>query len=338
MEPPIAAVFGCSSSRLTKDERAFFKKVKPFGLILFERNCINPEQVVALINEFKEITGRLESPVFVDQEGGRVTRLKPPDWRHPPKAFEFATLLKSKGQKLAKWAIKTNYRLIADELRVLGIQINCAPILDIPIIGADPVIGDRALGDNLETIELLAKGVCEGLMEGGILPVIKHVPGHGRSLVDSHKALPIVHAHLEDLKLTDFEIFKQLNHIPLAMTAHVIYTAIDKAKPATLSRKVIQEVIREYIEYDGLLLTDDLSMDALRGELGTRAQFALASGCDLVLHCNGKLDEMVSISEGVTLVSENAWRRWEHAKSFIRQPSKFNTVKELERLGAVMSI
>ncbi|MBH89724.1 MAG: beta-N-acetylhexosaminidase [Magnetovibrio sp.] len=314
ISPPLAVIFGCSGTVLSDEEWRFFSEVNPFGFILFQRNCNKPEQVKALVSSLRIAVQRPNAPVLIDQEGGRVQRLKPPYWREIPAASCFAELY-NKDQRNALKAARLNSFLIAHELLELGIDVNCAPVLDLPQPEADLIIGDRAYGNDVNKISALAMATCEGFLEGGVLPVIKHIPGHGRANVDSHKALPLVDVNLDSLITSDFVPFKNLNFMPWAMTAHVLYQQIDRDYPATLSKKVIQ-LIRNHIGFEGLLLSDDLSMEALDGSLKHRTVGALAAGCDVVLHCNGQMDEMVQVVSGGLPLSDQAKKRVENAENF----------------------
>lgn len=289
---PAAVIFGCAGPALAAAERDFFRDTDPLGFILFQRNCETPAQVRRLVTELREAVGRADAPVLIDQEGGRVARLKPPHWAAYPSAAEIAAL----GGERAREATWAGARLIADDLGALGITVDCVPVLDIPVNGADKVIGDRAYGLSPDVVTRLGRAAAEGLLAGGVLPVIKHLPGHGRALVDSHHGLPRVAASRTVLEASDFAPFRALAHLPLGMTAHLVYEAIDPDRPATLSPVVIGEVIRASIGFDGLLLTDDLSMRALGGSFAARARGALDAGCDVVLHCNGEPGEMTEIA------------------------------------------
>ena len=252
------AIFGLSGPALTAAERAFFTEVNPLGFILFTRNCREPAQLRALTDSLRDLTGRADTPILIDQEGGRVTRLGPPHWRKPPAAAGFARLAEVDVQA-GVHAIKLNARLIADDLHRLGINVDCMPVLDLPQPDAHPIIGDRALGHEPAGIARLGRATCVGLIEGGVLPVIKHIPGHGRATADSHEALPRVDTPLLELKMSDFAPFRTLGDMPLAMTAHVVYTAIDPNNAATVSPVLIDSIIREHIGFDGLLMSDDIS-------------------------------------------------------------------------------
>ncbi len=314
---PLAVIFGCSGTVLNNEERSFFSDTQPLGFILFQRNCENPEQVRELVDSLRDCVGRENAPVLIDQEGGRVQRLKPPRWRAAPAASLFASLY-DHDSDLAIEAVRLNARLIAHELSDLGISVNCAPVIDLPQSGADPIIGDRALGNDPRTIATLAAAACEGFLSGGVLPVIKHIPGHGRADVDSHKALPRVDADLETLSQSDFAPFCALNDMPWAMTAHVLYTALDADEPATLSADVIK-LIRNDIGFDGVLVSDDLSMKALDGSYKFRTAKALASGCDVVLHCNGDMAEMAGIVAGCSPLSDRSLARIERGEEMRQQ-------------------
>lgn len=325
---PRAVVFGCAGPRLSAEEAAFFRASDPLGFILFARNCERPDQVRALVRALRGSVDRSDAPVLIDQEGGRVARLGPPHWRKAPAQGVFAELARS-DRAAARHAARLNARLLAAELDGLGITVNCLPVLDLPRAGAHAIIGDRALGNDPETIAELGRAVCEGLLEGGVLPVVKHIPGHGRARADSHVALPVVEAPADDLRASDFRPFAALRDAPLAMTAHVVYAAFDPMLPATLSRTVVAGVIRGEIGFDGLLVSDDLSMGALGGTLKARAEAALSAGCDLVLHCNGRLAEMAQVAAAVGPLGGEAERRLARAQRRIEKPSPID-FKSLE--------
>ena len=297
---------------------------------------MTPEQVRALTSEMRELTGRDDTPILIDQEGGRVARLKPPQWREHPPAGMLASLA-SRNLEQARQAVYVNARLIADMLNGLGINVNCAPLLDVPATNAHSIIGDRAFGDDVETIVTLGDAMAQGLMDGGIQPVIKHIPGHGRAMVDSHEELPTVDAPLKQLEQVDFVPFQRLAHLPYGMTAHVLYTALDKEEVATLSPVVIQ-LIRQVIGFDGLLMSDDLSMKALGGSFGERTRKTLKAGCDLVLHCNGDMAEMHGIAEALSPMSEAAARRMAkiHASRLMVKP--FDVAEAEHRLNEAVAV
>ncbi len=297
-QAPLAAVFGLQGLTLTEAERAFFKNVRPAGYILFARNINNPEQVTALVGDLRSISPEFEAFVLIDQEGGRVQRLKPPYWRHAPASGEFEPLHAADPAK-AEAMVRLNIQLIGEELKALGIDVDCAPVADVPVPGAHDIIGDRAFSKDPAIAGRLGAAVCEGLWDAGVLPVIKHIPGHGRAMSDSHLELPVVTAGLDDLRASDFVPFKQLSKLPglmFAMTAHVVYTAIDPRNPATTSAKVISEIIRGEIGFKGVLISDDLGMKALAGPFDARADAARAAGCDLMLHCDGNLADMEAVA------------------------------------------
>jgi beta-N-acetylhexosaminidase len=320
---PFAVILGCSGERLTASERDFFAAADPVGFILFRRNCSSPSQVRDLVGSLRGCIGRDDAPVLIDQEGGRVARLRPPHWRRYPSAARLASLPDSS----AATAARLGARLIADDLARLGITVDCLPVLDVPAVGADPVIGDRAYGSDPERVARLAGAVCAGLLEGAVLPVLKHIPGHGRARVDSHQACPLVETSYKELANTDFAPFRALAAMPWAMTAHIVYSAIDPRAPATLSPRVVTEVIRGEIGFDGVLVSDDLSMRALGGGLGERTRLALTAGCDLALHCNGDPGEMEEVVAAARPISQltaarlsrsEAMRRGSATKAFDR--------------------
>ncbi len=325
-----SAIFGLESHTLTEEEKRFFSEVNPLGFILFTRNCESPDQVKSLVKSLRELLQREDVLILIDQEGGRVARLKPPHWRKfPPAGFfaEIADISIGKG----KQTVYANARLIARELYGLGINVDCAPLADVPVRNAHDIIGDRAFGDDPHQVSILASAMAAGLLEGGVLPVLKHIPGHGRARADSHESLPIVEESLAELQRSDFIPFKALAHLPLGMTAHILYTAIDSERPATLSPKAI-DLIRREIGFDGLLMSDDLSMKALSGNLDNVTRMSLAAGCDIVLHCNGKMDEMRKIAGALTFLEGKTERRFEHALAQLKKPGKFDYM-EAERLA-----
>jgi beta-N-acetylhexosaminidase len=305
---PKAAVVGCAGPTLTDDERRLFREADPLGFILFARNCVDPAQLRALVTELRATVERDDMLVLIDQEGGRVARLGPPHWRKAPPASEFAVMYRT-DKRAAIAAARLSARLMADELAAAGINVDCAPVLDVPVGGADPIIGDRAFGDEPEPVAVLGRAVWDGLRDRGVLPVIKHIPGHGRARADSHKTLPVVETARGELSRTDFVPFRALADAPCAMTAHVVYADIDAAAPATLSRTVIGEVIRGEIGFDGLLFSDDIAMGALSGPLGVRARDCLAAGCDIALHCSGLIEETRAVLEATPPLTNNSSAR-----------------------------
>lgn len=330
-----AAIYGCSSGTLTADERAFFLDAEPWGFILFQRNCESPEQVRALTSSMRELLGRADAPILIDQEGGRVQRLKPPLWRAAPPAKVFGALY-AKDPGGAIEGLRLNYALIAAELVELGINVDCLPVLDIPEPGAHDVIGDRAFGDDPGQVAALGRLACESLMKGGVLPVIKHIPGHGRARADSHMALPVVEALADQLEAIDFAPFKALKDMPLGMTAHVVYTAFDKSNPATTSPVMIQ-LIRERIGFDGLLMSDDLSMNALSGTMDVRTKRLIKAGCDVVLHCNGDLAEMAAVASEVPVLAGVSAVRAQAALARLKKPQPFDVAEAKTRLSSILA-
>lgn len=328
---PSAVIFGCSGLVLTPEEKTFFEMVQPLGFILFARNCENPEQIKALVGALKSCVKHYQVPILIDQEGGRVARLKPPHWRAYPPAERFADMARLNPEAAAR-ACYLNARLIAHDLASLGINTDCAPVADLRLDGAHDIIGERAFGASAQEIAPLARAQANGLMEGGVIPVLKHIPGHGRALVDSHLDLPVVDADRATLE-DDFAPFKELATLPMAMTAHVRYSAIDPAEPATLSPAAIS-LIRDDIGFDGLLMTDDMSMKALTGDIGENAKRAIGAGCDIALHCNGQMDEMQAIAAHIPQISEAGWQRNERAFNIVSPPAADNrtVLAELSRL------
>ncbi|MEM9600634.1 MAG: beta-N-acetylhexosaminidase, partial [Pseudomonadota bacterium] len=292
---------------MTPDEAAFFRDADPWGFILFARNVETPDQLRRLCRNLRDAVGR-DALIFVDQEGGRVQRLRQPHWRTYPSATAYGALY-DLDRRAGRRAAFLAYRLIADDLRGVGIDADCAPVLDIPQPGADPIISDRAFGTKVNGIVDLAHAAMAGLMCGGVAPVIKHMPGHGRATVDSHLSLPRIDTDLETLSATDFEPFRQLGPAPMAMTAHIVLSYVNE-RPVTLSRQAIQTVIRDQIGYDGLLMTDDLDMKALQGNsLSAKARSALDAGCDVVLQCSGQLSDMMAVADGVRPLSGKSLER-----------------------------
>ena len=328
-------ILGCAGLELTAEERAFFRDVRPWGFILFKRNIDSPAQVRALTDSLRAVADRADVPILIDQEGGRVARLQPPHWRRYPPGRAYGTLA-GNDPLVRREVARLGARLIAHDLRALGINVDCVPVLDVPSPGAHDIIGDRAYGQTVEEVAFLGRAAAEGLIAGGVLPVIKHIPGHGRAATDSHMDLPVVDALYGDLDARDFEPFRVLSDMPMGMTAHVVYSAIDRKRPATLSRKAIRQVIRETIGFDGLLMTDDLSMKALSGDFEQRARAALAAGCDIVLHCNGDMAEMKAVVKGTRPLMGKARRRADAALARIaRSPEPFDVAEGNARLDAV---
>ncbi len=323
-----ALITGCSGLVFTHEEEAFLREFNPWGLILFQRNCQDTEQIKALVSSFRSINGRSDAPVLIDQEGGRVQRLKPPLWRQYPTARAYGEIYK-KDREGALEAVYLITRLIAEDLYDLGINVDCLPLADVPQPDADDIIGDRAYGTEPEIVEPLARGAAKGLLDGGVLPVIKHIPGHGRATADSHLELPVVKTDADKLCQIDFEPFRQLSDLPMAMTAHVVYEAYDCEQPATLSPIIIENIIRRHIGFDGLIMTDDLSMKALSGSFGARTRKAFTAGCDVALHCNGKMAEMEMIAPHVPALKAKALVRAQAALKCLIYPQNYDRDRAL---------
>jgi beta-N-acetylhexosaminidase len=330
-----AVIFGCAGLVLSREEARFFRETDPVGFILFARNLSERAQIIDLIKSLRETIGRTNAPILIDQEGGRVARLRPPQWRTCAAAARYASLYEMDPDSAVE-ASRLNGRLMGAELADLGFSVNCAPVLDLRFPGAHEVVGDRAYGATPEQAATLGRALAEGLLLAGIIPVIKHIPGHGRATIDSHFALPQVQASWRELEATDFEPFRRLRDMPWAMTAHVLFEAIDPVRPASLSPDVVGEVIRGSIGFDGLLLCDDLSMAALGGPIGARARDAIAAGCDIALHCNGKMDEMLPIAEAVPELSEMGAARLARGQARCPAPRPFDRASEEARLAALL--
>jgi beta-N-acetylhexosaminidase len=321
---------------LSADERAFFRDADPWGFIIFKRNVNAPDQLRALTESMRESVGR-EAPILVDQEGGRVQRLGPPHWpKYPPGAVYGALYDVDRKEGLrAAWL---GARLIAHDLRDVGIDVDCLPLADVPVSEADPVIGNRAYGTTAVKVATVAAAVAEGLLAGGVLPVLKHIPGHGRATADSHHALPVVATDAKTLQSTDFAAFRPLAKLPLGMTAHVVFTAIDPVAPATTSVTMVQQVIRGDIGFDGLLMSDDISMNALSGTLAERARASLAAGCDVVLHCNGSFAKRREVADACPPLSGEGKRRAGAALAMRRAPAPFDVAAAREEFAAMSAV
>jgi len=302
-----AFITGLAGTTITPDERAFLRERDPWGFIIFTRNIDTPAQVRRLTASVRDAVGR-DAPVLVDQEGGRVQRLGPPHWPTYPPGAAYGRCYDRNAAKGIR-AAYLGARLIAADLAAVGVDVDCLPIADVPVAGANSVIGDRAYGEAAEKVALLGRAVADGLLAGGVLPVLKHIPGHGRATADSHGALPIVETDRETLRTTDFAAFRPLSDLPLGMTAHIVYTAIDPIAPATTSVTLVRDVIRDWLGFRGLLMSDDISMGALSGSIEERARAAIAAGCDVVLHCNGELDEMQAVASAVPVLAGEAAAR-----------------------------
>jgi beta-N-acetylhexosaminidase len=317
-----AFITGVAGLALTDRERAFLREAQPWGLIVFRRNAASPQQLRGLVDDMRAVLGR-RAPVLIDQEGGRVQRLGPPHWPvYPPGAAYGAAYDRGPEHGLA--AARLGARLIAADLFGLGIDVDCLPLADVPVAGADPIVGDRAYGTEPRKVAAIARAIAQGLEEGGVLPVVKHMPGHGRAGADSHKKLPVVETSRAKLEATDFAAFAALTDLPMAMTAHVVFSAIDPVASATVSATIVREVIRGSIGFDGLLMSDDISMQALSGSVGERAGAAIAAGCDVVLHCNGNMDEMTDVAANVPELAGEAASRAEAALAKRKAPAPFD--------------
>jgi beta-N-acetylhexosaminidase len=313
-----AFITGFAGTELSDAERAFLREAQPWGFILFKRNIAGPPAVRALVDQVRSILGR-SAPVLIDQEGGRVQRLGPPDWPLYPPGAAYGTLYDRDRQKgLA--AAQLGARLIAADLADLHIDVDCLPIADVPVPGADQVVGDRAYGTEPGKVAAIARAVADGLAEGGVLSVLKHIPGHGRATADSHARLPVVNTQRAVLETTDFAAFRPLAGLPMAMTAHVVFTALDPVEPATVSATIVRGVIRDSIGFRGLLMSDDISMGALSGSLAERTRAAIAAGCDVVLHCNGQMPEMQAVAGEAPVLAGQALARADAALASKQPP------------------
>ena len=315
---PKAFICGCKGLALEPHERALIALHQPWGLILFKRNIDAPEQVAALVASFREIVGREDAPVLIDQEGGRVQRMGPPHWPSYPAAARFGQLVG--GHAAKSEAVLLNARIMAADLAAVGVNVNCTPVLDVPAPDSHNIVGDRAYADDPLVVASLALSVCEGMLAQGVLPVIKHIPGHGRAKADSHLELPRVSASRKELEKSDFMPFYCLANMPLGMTAHVVYEAIDPDRPATTSPLVVEKIIRGHIGFRGLLMSDDLSMKALSGDFGDRARAVFAAGVDIALHCNGDWAETEPVAMAAPVLKGKSLKRAERALKFLRKP------------------
>jgi beta-N-acetylhexosaminidase len=329
-----AFITGVAGLTLSAEERAFMRAERPWGFILFKRNIDSPAQVSALVRELRESVEQPDAPVLIDQEGGRVQRFGPPHWPVYPPGAMFGTLYDI-DRELGLTAARLSARLIADDLIDLGVTVDCLPLADVPIAGADAVIGNRAYGTDPGKVAAIARAVTEGLEQGGVLPVLKHIPGHGRATADTHFRLPVVDTSRAELERTDFAAFQPLADLPMAMTAHVVFSALDPAQPATTSATIIEQVIRGVIGFQGLLMSDDVSMNALAGSIAERTRAIVSAGCDMVLHCNGNLDEMREVARETPELSDKALERAKRALASRKVPQPFDrgaARAELDRL------
>jgi beta-N-acetylhexosaminidase len=330
-----AFITGISGPELNGEEREFIRSERPWGFILFKRNIETPAQVILLIRELRDAVGVPEAPVLIDQEGGRVQRFGPPHWPAYPAGAVFGALYDI-DPALGLTAARLTARLIAADLIETGVTVDCLPLADVPVAGADAVIGNRAYGTEPGKVAAIARAVTEGLEQGGILPVLKHIPGHGRATADTHFRLPVVDTPGAELERTDFAAFQPLADLPMAMTAHVVFSALDTAHPATTSATIIEQVIRGVIGFQGLLMSDDVSMNALAGSFAERTRAVFAAGCDMVLHCNGKLDEMREVAAETPELSGKALERAKRALASRRAPQAFDRLAARAELDALI--
>jgi beta-N-acetylhexosaminidase len=330
-----AFITGVSGPELSAKEREFIRRERPWGFILFKRNIETPKQVALLVQELKNLAVVSDAPVLIDQEGGRVQRLGPPHWPVYPAGALFGALY-DEDPMLGLAAAWLSARLMAADLWELGISVDCLPLADVPVPGADAVIGDRAYGSRPDKVAAIARAVTEGLQLGGILPVLKHIPGHGRAAADSHLRLPEVKTVKDELERTDFAAFRPLADLPMAMTAHVVFSALDPVQPATTSATIIGQVIRGAIGFQGLLMSDDVSMNALSGPISERTRAIFSAGCDLVLHCNGRLDEMREVAAETPELSGRALGRADRALASRKAPQPFDRIQGRAELDAMI--
>ncbi|MCP1765772.1 beta-N-acetylhexosaminidase [Bradyrhizobium japonicum] len=331
-----AFITGVSGTELTAVEREFIRAERPWGFILFRRNVDTPAQVAALVAELRAVAGAADAPVLIDQEGGRVQRLGPPHWPVYPPGAIFSTLYDT-DSVLGLTAARLSARLIASDLADLGITVDCLPLADVPVPGADAVIGNRAYGTEPGKVAAIARAVTEGLEQGGVLSVLKHIPGHGRATADTHFKLPTVDAPRDELDRTDFAAFQPLADLPMAMTAHVVFSAVDPAHPATTSATMITQVIRGVIGFQGLLMSDDVSMNALSGNIAERTRAIFAAGCDMALHCNGNIEEMREVAGQTPELSGTALARAKAALASRKAPQPFDRAAARAELDALIA-
>ena len=318
-----AFITGLAGTELSQAERDFIRAERPWGFILFRRNIDTPAQVAALTAEIRNVLGVADVPILVDQEGGRVQRFRPPNWPLYPAGAAFGQLYDI-APALGLKAARLSARLIADDLTKVGVTVDCLPLADVPVVGANDVIGDRAYGNEPNKVAAIARAVTEGLEQGGILPILKHIPGHGRAMADSHLALPVVDTPKNELESIDFAAFKPLADLPMAMTAHVVFSAYDAAQPVTTSATMIERVIRGLIGFQGLLMSDDVGMNALAGSIAERTKALLAAGCDMVLACSGQPEEMHQVARETPELSGKALARAKVALASRQAPKPFD--------------
>ncbi|PAY06567.1 beta-N-acetylhexosaminidase [Bradyrhizobium sp. UFLA03-84] len=330
-----AFITGISGLTLSDAEREFIRAERPWGFILFKRNIESPAQVAALVGELRLAADANDAPVLIDQEGGRVQRLGPPHWPVYPPGASFGALYDI-DPELGLTAARLSSRLIAADLIDLGITVDCLPLADVPVAGADAVIGNRAYGTEPDKVAAVARAVTEGLEQGGVLPVLKHIPGHGRATADSHFRLPTVDTARAELERTDFAAFQPLADLPMAMTAHVVFSALDPVHPATTSATIIEQVIRGLIGFQGLLMSDDVSMNALAGSIAERTRAIAAAGCDMILHCNGNIDEMREVARETPELTGKALERAKAALAARKRPQLLDRQAARAELDALL--
>ena len=331
-----AVIYAPEGFALTDDERRFFGDSEPAGYILFRRNCDNNEQMLRLTDSLREISGRDDLPILIDQEGGRVARMRPPQWPAFPAAEKFSNLYRVAPSSAIE-AVRANARALGLMLRSVGVNVNALPLLDVRQEDATDIIGDRALGSEPMQVAALGRSVLDGMASARVIGIIKHMPGHGRALVDSHKELPVVTASERELEV-DLEPFERLASAPMGMTAHVVYEAWDPDRPASMSPTVIQGIIRERIGFDGWLMSDDIGMEALEGGFASRAQGVVAAGCDVALHCSGKMDEMIAVASAVPTISTEGHERLERAMAGIRiEPDHLDFAEEIAKRDQLLA-
>ena len=334
-EAPKAVIFGCAGTELTASERNLYREADPLGFILFARNINTPEQVRCLTDDLRASVGRQDAIIMIDQEGGRVQRLRPPHWAQYP-AMQIIGKRAAADPDGAAACVKSIYRLIAEDLSLLGINMNCAPVLDLPAPDGHEIIGDRAFSRDPELIALLGQACYNGLIAGGVIPVVKHMPGHGRSTADSHLLLPHVETERVVLEATDFEPFRALRSATAGMTAHIIYDDLDPNYPASLSRTIVSDIIRGYIGFHGLLFSDDVCMKALKGPIATRVTSVLHAGCDLALHCDANFDDMMAIAEICPRMRPESLHRLNAARVSSADSEAIDPVAEKCRISAFL--
>lgn len=332
-----AAIYGIEDLALSEDERGFFRDAEPAGFILFKRNCETKEQLLRLTNSLRELSGRDDVPILIDQEGGRVARMRPPEWPAFPAAEKFANLYRVAPSSAIE-AVRANARALGLMLRSVGVNVDALPLLDVRQEGASDIIGDRALGSEPMQVAALGRAVLDGMASAGVIGIIKHMPGHGRALVDSHKELPVVTASAEQLQ-ADLEPFERLSTAPIGMTAHVVYTAWDQERPASLSPVVVRDIIRERIGFDGWLMSDDIGMEALKGDFASRSAGVIAAGCDVALHCSGKMAEMVEVASAVPAMSAEGHERLTRAMAGTRvEPDHLDFAEEIAKRDQLLAL